>query len=106
MAASRELAGLIRQLPAICTQSTTPDLTFNIERLADEVSRTPFLAPDGFHTNPIEFSVLGLSKPSGLWKPISSADRILAIAPFATVGALERIAIADSKQKTLIMQSV
>lgn len=106
VAASRELADLIRQLPAICTGPTDSDLMHSIETLADEVSRTRFLPPEGFHENPIEFTTLGISGASNLWKPIGNADRILAIAPFVNARALDQIPVNNNKQNVLISRQI
>lgn len=102
VAATRGLANLVRQLSSICTGPNSSVPTQGLETLADQISRTAFVPPEGFLKDPIEFTTLGVSEASRMWKPFRKADRILAIAPFANAAALEQIPTIDSKQNTLI----
>ena len=77
-----------------------------MNEVSREVGRTWFRAPEGFDTNPIEFRTLGLTKSRRMWQPIPTADRILAIAPFVTVGALDVIPAANVNRKTLVSRQL
>ncbi len=104
--ASRELAELVRHLPAICTRTFPSVLTRDLEILANEISRTGFQPPRGFHETPMKFTALGISDEPSMWKPIRSADSILAIAPFVNATALDQIPATNSKQNTLIGRQI
>ena len=73
-----------------------------VERLADEVARTYFPAPDGFFDNPIEFHVLGMDGPHDTWQPIFEGYRTLAVAPFVGRTALDAIVRMGDGKRMLV----
>ena len=100
--ASRQLAELIRWLPGRGAEPLKPEVAGRIRNLADEVGRTPFPAPEGFFTEPIEFHVLGLSRSRRTWRPMSGAHRTLAVAPFVNRTALDAIAGLGEGERILV----
>ena len=99
---SRPLADFVRRLPALATHPLIPEVAVQVERLADEVARTYFPAPDGFFDNPIEFHVLGMDGPHDTWQPIFEGYRTLAVAPFVGRTALDAIVRMGDGKRMLV----
>ncbi|MCG5534019.1 phospholipase D family protein [Halorhodospira sp. 9621] len=99
---SEPLAALVRDLPGLAVQPLARPLTEGQASLAEELGRTRFPAPEGFD-GAINFHVLGLGGPGGApWRPVTEADRVLAVAPFVDRHGLHTLAASGSGSLALI----
>ena len=102
VAVSGALGRLIGELSGMCTMPLTRELAGILESVSNEVWRCAFPAPEGFSGSPIAFHAMGL-KRARRWRPnVSSGRNVLAIAPFATAGALHSIRDLGSEDGQLI----
>ncbi len=104
-AGSRPLAEFVRGLPELCAEPPNPSVLDKILALADEISRTRFLAPGGFFDDPVAFHVLGMGRgqaPGKPWQPISGGYDILAVAPFIGSTALDTVAGMGTGERILV----
>jgi len=104
IAASKPLSDLLRRLPGLGDETLEDAVIADIQQLADEVKRTAFPAPEGFDSG-LEFYVLGLGKQRAHWSPVEQATRILAIAPFLSDKALQKIARLASSESLLVSRA-
>jgi hypothetical protein len=104
IAASKPLSDLLRRLPGLGDETLEDAVIADIQQLADEVQRTAFAAPEGFDSG-LEFHVLGLGKQRAHWRPVEQATRILAIAPFLSDKALQKIASLASSESLLVSRA-
>ena len=104
IAASKPLSDLLRRLPGLGDETLEDAVIADIQHLADEVQRTAFPAPEGFDSG-LEFYVLGLGKQRAHWSPVEQATRILAIAPFLSDKALQKIARLASSESLLVSRA-
>ena len=103
--ASQPLADLVQDLPALGREPLVGELESRVGRIADELARTRFPAPDGFR-DPIAFQALGLDGPDGgLWQPVTGAHRILAVSPFVGAGALDSLVEAGAGELRLVSRA-
>lgn len=97
VAASKELAKLVRALPTLVAKDRvrpTEERLGHLELLASEAERTPFTPPDPFDS--VEFLALGTGDRIQ-WNP-QSGRRLLGISPFLSEDALKFLAgRADSR---------
>ena len=102
-ASSRSLGDLLRALPEMGTQPISELVATHIMRLAAEVERSEFPAPDLFN-GPIRFRALGFtrSRRRGLWLPAENGSRLITISPFLSGRAVEALAERAYGEKTLI----
>ena len=102
-ASSRSLGDLLRALPEMGTQPISELVATHIMRLAAEVERCEFPAPDLFN-GPIKFRALGFkrSRRKGLWLPAENGSRLITISPFLSRRAVEALAERAYGEKTLI----
>jgi len=104
IAASKPLSDLLRRLPGLGDETLDDAVIAGIQQLADEVQRTAFPAPEGFDSG-LEFHVLGFGKQKGHWSPVEQATRVLAIAPFLSDKALQKIASLASSESLLVSRA-
>ena len=98
--ASRPVGDLLSALPQLATQPLGRHLTERLQTLSEETARTPFPSPKGF-TDPIEFHAIGLPG-RGSWRPPTTGDRTLAIAPFVNRTGLAAVRGAGGANRTLV----
>ena len=99
--ASRPLGDFLSALPQLAANLIDQDLADRVQRLADQVSRAAFPAPDGFDS-PIAFHALGLSRRRQIWQPPSSGYRTLAIAPFVNCTGLDAVGALSDGERILV----
>ena len=101
--ASRPLSDLLHLLPDIATQTLSGSTATTLRTLAAEVARTGFPAPEGFLPDPVQFHLLGRrGDERELWRPTSGGWRLLAIAPFLSAGALDRVHGMSGGERILV----
>lgn len=100
---SAPLAELLRELPGLALAATpvSDRLRQDIATLAAEVERTAFRAPEGFDAPPT-FHALGLAGARKSWVPFKDGWRVLAIAPFVNVTALDVLKNANTGPRCLV----
>lgn len=99
---SRPLADFVRAIPEMAMQGIKSDLAEMLARLADEVERVAFPAPEKF-SGAVSFHAMGLSTtPRAPWQPTIAGRNLLAIAPFANRTGLDALAAASTGERTLI----
>jgi hypothetical protein len=78
------------------------DVTDMLNRLADEVDRVSFPAPEKF-SGAVKFEVMGLSgKAHAPWRPDQSGSTLFAMAPFANRTGLDTLAAVATGERILI----
>ena len=87
-----------RNLPPVASRRASWSVS---RRLADQVTRTAFPAPDGFDS-PIEFHAIGLSRRRRSWSPPSSGYRTLAVAPFVNQTGLDAVSRLGGDDRILV----
>ena len=99
---SQPLTDFLQQLPKLGRQPLNNGLADALEGLADELGQTRFPGPEGFDGG-IDFQVLGLGTSTGsLWRPVPSADRVLAVAPFVNRSGLDALTESGAGSLSLI----
>ena len=99
--ASRPLGDFLSALPQLAANPIDQDLADRVQRLADQVSRAAFPAPDGFDS-PIAFHALGLLQRRRTWSPPSSGYRTLAMAPFVNRTGLDAVGALSNGERILV----
>ena len=99
--ASRPLSDLLRALPGLAVARVPRKVTERINALADEAARCAFPAPDGFES-PVAFHALGLSQRRTAWRPPSSGNRTLAMAPFVNRTGLDAVRGLSGGERILV----
>lgn len=100
--ASGPLADLLRELPKLATERLPDTVQIAVRSLADQAGRTRFPAPEGFHSRPVEFYLLGLVSRQSPWQPTTGGSRVLAIAPFVNRAALDAVAGMSTGKHMLV----
>ena len=101
VAASRPLKDLLRVLPGLAGGRVPRDVTERVQELADQAARCAFPAPDGFDS-PVAFHALGLSRGRRAWRPPSSGNRTLAMAPFVNRTGLDAVRAMSGGERILV----
>ena len=101
VAASRPLRDLLRALPGLAGGRVPRDVTERVQELADQAARCAFPAPDGFDS-PVAFHALGLSRGRRAWRPPSSGNRTLAMAPFVNRTGLDAVRGLGGGERILV----
>ena len=101
VAASRPLGEFLSALPELAAKRIDQGVAERVQRLAHQVARTAFPAPDGFDS-PIAFHTLGLSPGRRTWRPPSNGYRALAVAPFVNRTGLDAVAKLSDTDRMLV----
>lgn len=101
VAASRPLSELLRALPGLAGGRVPRSVAERVQELADQAARCAFPAPDGFDS-PVAFHALGLSRRRRAWRPPSSGNRTLAMAPFVNRTGLDAVSGPSGGGRTLV----
>ena len=101
VAASRPLRDLLQELPGLAGGRVPRDVTERVQELADQAARCAFPAPDGFES-PVAFHALGLSRRRRAWRPPSSGNRALAMAPFVNRTGLDAVRAMSGGERILV----
>lgn len=101
VAASEPLRDLLRALPGLAGGRVPRDVTERMQELADQAARCAFPAPDGFDS-PVAFHALGLSRGRRAWRPPSSGNRTLAMAPFVNRTGLDAVRGLGGGERILV----
>jgi hypothetical protein len=97
---NRDLAALLRSLPAMCVQPLAAHRAVDLEALADEALRTVFEAPDSFRLRQPVFHAIGLERSD--WQPDISGDRLLVVSPFVSTRMPTRLGQSVRGERTLL----
>ena len=100
-AASRPLGDLLSALPGLAVDGVPADIAERVHELADQAARCAFPAPDGFDS-PVAFHALGLSPRRRAWRPPSSGNRTLAMAPFVNRTGLDAVRGLSGGERILV----
>ena len=100
-AASRPLSDLLSALPGLAVDGVPADIAERVHELADQAARCAFPAPDGFDSS-VAFHALGLSPRRRAWRPPSSGNRTLAMAPFVNRTGLDTVRGLSGGERTLV----
>jgi hypothetical protein len=96
------LAKLVRAVPGMVVGGVESDVTDMLNRLADEVERVRFPAPEKF-SGAVQFQVMGLSgKAHAPWQPDQSGTTLFAMAPFANRTGLDTLVAVATGERILI----
>lgn len=99
--ASRPLGDLLRALPELAVGGVPRSVAERVRELADQAARCAFPAPDGFDS-PVTFHALGLSPRRRTWRPPSSGNRTLAMAPFVNRTGLDAVRGMSGGERILV----
>jgi len=100
VAANRELAQLIAELPKFAMRRLTPARAKSIRQLAQEVRRSRWELPDGYES--VSFHTPGLEWEQ--WLPDNS-DQLLVISPFLSSQALTRLEESTDRAVALVSRT-